>query len=170
MQEEELPPELIPLQQVNPNDLANQAIDEYVTLLDPILIPAPEPEPIAVQENEGIQEELVQDQVQVQEQEVQAALEIQPNLAMIPLQELVHVPEEMPRRSSRLAKKSQGLYINAMDKAMRKKKKEAVVISNTSKSGKSSSTSGHDQEENSKITPPIPSSRRVDSYGGGMWF
>jgi hypothetical protein len=104
---------------------------------------------MVVQEQEGIQEELVQGP------EAQAGLENQPNPSMIPLQELSQGPEEKTRRSSRLAKKSQGMYINAMDKAIRKKKNEAAVISGTTKSGKSSSNSGQDQEEDSKITPPF---------------
>jgi hypothetical protein len=44
---------------------------------------------------------------------------------MIPLQELIQEPEERTHRSTRLAKKSDGMYINDVEKAMKKKKKRS---------------------------------------------
>jgi hypothetical protein len=45
---------------------------------------------------------------------------------MIPLQELIQEPEERTRRSTRLAKKSDGMYINDVEKAMKKRKKKSM--------------------------------------------
>jgi hypothetical protein len=77
---------------------------------------------------------------------------------MIPLQELIQEPEERTRRSTRLAKKSDGMYINDVEKAMKKMKKEVNAISATSKSSKTSKNSsalGQDQEESSRAPSPF---------------
>jgi hypothetical protein len=77
---------------------------------------------------------------------------------MIPLQELIHEPADRPHHSTRLAKKLEGMYINAVEKAMKKKKKEVNAISGTTKSSKSSkpsSAGSQEQEENIKTVPPF---------------
>jgi hypothetical protein len=80
-------------------------------------------------------EPVVSEQEAVQ-MEALAIQELPPALIMIPLQELVHEPDDGPRWSIRLAKKLQGMYIHAVEKAMKKEKREASTISSTSKSSK----------------------------------
>jgi hypothetical protein len=67
------------------------------------------------------------------QQEVPAVQGLHPAPVMIPLHELLPEPHEGPRRSSRLAEKSQGTYISVMEKALKKKEREASSLSGTSK-------------------------------------
>jgi hypothetical protein len=77
---------------------------------------------------------------------------------MVPIQDVVPVPqaaaeEEGPRRSSQLARQSEGLYINILEKALRMKKREESSSSCTSKVSKVKSKI--DQEEDSGSIPPF---------------
>jgi hypothetical protein len=73
---------------------------------------------------------------------------------MIPtIQDLIHEPIDRPRRSSRLAEKSQGMSISVMEKALNKKG-EASSLSGSSKSSRADSSSAKDQEAYSTSVPP----------------
>jgi hypothetical protein len=52
--------------------------------------------------------------------EVSVILDPPPAPVMILLQELIHEPKDRPHRSTRLAKRSDGMYINVVEKAMKK--------------------------------------------------
>jgi hypothetical protein len=74
---------------------------------------------------------------------------------MIPtIQDLIHEPIDRPRRSSRLAEKSQGMSISVMEKALNKKKRKASSLSGSSKSSRADSSSAKDQEAYSTSVPP----------------
>jgi hypothetical protein len=120
-------------------DLVVQALEDHAVLPEPILVPFPD------LDLDGLQEQ-VPDSDAVQEYaslqvEVSVILDPPPAPVMILLQELIHEPEDRPHRSTRLANRSDGMYINVVEKAMKKKKKEVSAISGTTKLSKSSKSS-----------------------------
>jgi hypothetical protein len=119
----ELPPlKMIPLHQIDTTDLAVQVLEGQEGLQKPVLAPLPEQVQIEAQEQEAVLAE-IHNQEPLQEIVPEA---VQPALVMIPLQELIQEPEERPCRSTRLAKKSDGMYINIVEKVMKKKKKKSM--------------------------------------------
>jgi hypothetical protein len=82
---------------------------------------------------------------------------VAPAIAMVPLAEVnpILVPSG-PRRSSRLADQTQGLYVNVVEKALKKKKREESTISDTSKTSKTCKASAKDDQDASSSNMPPP--------------